>query len=45
MKKYLLAGILLIVAIKNGYGQQKPQYTQYVFNNFLLNPAWIFRRY
>jgi len=21
------------------YGQQRPQYTQYIFNNFLLNPA------
>lgn len=22
-----------------GYAQQKPQYTQYIFNNYLLNPA------
>ncbi|TKC10643.1 type IX secretion system membrane protein PorP/SprF [Pedobacter polaris] len=23
----------------NSFGQQKPQYTQYIFNNYLLNPA------
>ncbi|MBK0379408.1 PorP/SprF family type IX secretion system membrane protein [Mucilaginibacter segetis] len=38
MKKKLLLTILLITSHLL-YAQQKPQYTQYVFNNYLLNPA------
>jgi type IX secretion system PorP/SprF family membrane protein len=30
--------LLLLIPI-HSLGQQKPQYTQYIFNNFLLNPA------
>lgn len=30
---------IIPVFFLTGYCQQKPQYTQYVFNNFLLNPA------
>lgn len=38
MKKRLL--IVLIVMLRlTSFAQQKPQYTQYVLNNFLLNPA------
>jgi type IX secretion system PorP/SprF family membrane protein len=34
-------GILFVVLCSwmGVYAQQKPQYTQYIFNNFLLNPA------
>ncbi len=32
----ILAGILLTVGVK---GQQMPQYTQYMFNDFVINPA------
>ena len=39
MKKQLLLLILIIIGIKSVFAQQKPQYTQYVFNNLLLNPA------
>jgi type IX secretion system PorP/SprF family membrane protein len=39
MKRSLFVLILLISGIKVASAQQKPQYTQYVFNNFLLNPA------
>lgn len=28
-----------IIGIANVFAQQKPQYTQYIFNNYLLNPA------
>ncbi|MCQ6959500.1 PorP/SprF family type IX secretion system membrane protein [Mucilaginibacter aquariorum] len=40
----MLKKILLLTALLSGimlctYAQQKPQYTQYIFNNFLLNPA------
>jgi type IX secretion system PorP/SprF family membrane protein len=38
----LKKGILLFILcswIAGVYAQQKPQYTQYIFNNFLLNPA------
>ncbi len=39
MKRTLLVLILLISSTVLVSAQQKPQYTQYVFNNFLLNPA------
>ena len=38
MKKIVY--IVLILGIGQvAYGQQRPQYTQYIFNNFILNPA------
>ncbi|MGM9479247.1 PorP/SprF family type IX secretion system membrane protein [Pedobacter sp. GSP4] len=37
MKK--LTTILFLFACFNGFSQQKPQYTQYIFNQYLLNPA------
>ncbi|MGY0041499.1 PorP/SprF family type IX secretion system membrane protein [Pedobacter sp. NJ-S-72] len=39
LKKYF--GLLLILFLNITFcsGQQRPQYTQYIFNNFLLNPA------
>lgn len=36
-KQFLL--LLLLVSAMGIKAQQRPQYTQYVFNNFLLNPA------
>jgi len=37
-KSYYL--IIFIIGISlSSFGQQKPQYTQYIFNNYLLNPA------
>jgi len=38
MKKLLQTFIWLLL-FQLSYAQQKPQYTQYVFNNILLNPA------
>ena len=38
MKKFLPL-ILLLGCIQFAYTQQRPQYTQYIFNNFILNPA------
>lgn len=38
MKKNLLVAFFLLFFM-SGFAQQRPQYTQYVFNNFLLNPA------
>lgn len=37
MKK--LITIFAIFVTFNGFAQQKPQYTQYIFNQYLLNPA------
>jgi type IX secretion system PorP/SprF family membrane protein len=37
MKRILL--ILLMFAALSGYGQQLPLYTQYMFNDFVMNPA------
>jgi len=31
--------IALLLITVTAYGQQRPQYTQYIFNNYLLNPA------
>lgn len=39
MKKSLLTLLIFIIAIQLADAQQKPQYTQYVFNNLLINPA------
>jgi type IX secretion system PorP/SprF family membrane protein len=38
LKKNLLI-IVCLCCISGTYAQQRPQYTQYVFNNYLLNPA------
>ncbi len=38
MKKVLLI-IICIGFIQVAHSQQRPQYTQYIFNNFILNPA------
>jgi len=37
LKKLLT--ILTLLASLNAFSQQKPQYTQYIFNQYLLNPA------
>ena len=39
MKKNLLLFVLLSFFVQTAFSQQRPQYTQYVFNNYLLNPA------
>ncbi len=39
MKKTIYILILFILGISRGYGQQLPQFTQYMFNDFIINPA------
>ena len=39
MKKILFLLLILNGIVTNILAQQKPQYTQYIFNNLLLNPA------
>ncbi len=39
MKRILLVLVVFVAGIQLAMAQQKPQYTQYVFNNLLLNPA------
>jgi len=39
MKRILYAIVFFIAGVHFAYAQQKPQYTQYIFNNYLLNPA------
>src|SRR5258708_4175320 len=39
MKRILLLLILFVSYMHLASAQQKPQYTQYIFNNLLLNPA------
>ncbi|SHM26265.1 type IX secretion system membrane protein PorP/SprF [Mucilaginibacter sp. OK098] len=39
MKRILYLLLILISYVQLVSAQQKPQYTQYVFNNYLLNPA------
>lgn len=38
MKRYLIF-LLVFCGLSSLKAQQKPQYTQYIFNNFLINPA------
>ncbi|MFI5453507.1 type IX secretion system membrane protein PorP/SprF [Pedobacter sp. UC225_61] len=39
MKKSYYLIIFIIGISLSSFGQQRPQYTQYIFNNYLLNPA------
>jgi type IX secretion system PorP/SprF family membrane protein len=39
MKKYIYILVFFAFTIQASKAQQLPQYTQYVFNNYLLNPA------
>ncbi len=39
IKRFFYLLILFTVLTNVTYAQQRPQYTQYVFNNYLLNPA------
>src|SRR6201986_3104423 len=39
MKKFLQILFILLLGYECVDAQQKPQYTEYVFNNLLLNPA------
>ncbi|MGV3586506.1 MAG: type IX secretion system membrane protein PorP/SprF [Adhaeribacter sp.] len=39
MKKYLSLVAFLLVAFGPALAQQRPQYSQYMMNNYLLNPA------
>lgn len=38
MKKVIISGISMLLAL-NGYAQQKPHYTQYILNQYIINPA------
>lgn len=39
MRKFLYIKLAFVISVQMAFAQQRPQYTQYVFNNFLLNPA------
>jgi len=39
LMKRVTAFFISILVCQFGFAQQKPQYTQYVMNNFILNPA------
>jgi type IX secretion system PorP/SprF family membrane protein len=39
MKKYVYLVVFAVFATKAANAQQLPQFTQYIFNNFILNPA------
>ncbi len=39
MNRLLAIGVFLMLAAGTALAQQKPQYTQYTLNNYLLNPA------
>lgn len=39
MKRILLLCAGILIGLQLSFAQQRPQYTQYVFNNYLLNPA------
>ncbi|MBC7652868.1 MAG: type IX secretion system membrane protein PorP/SprF [Oligoflexus sp.] len=39
MRKLVAISVLLFAVLQNTLGQQKPQYTQYILNNYIINPA------
>ncbi|QHL86659.1 type IX secretion system membrane protein PorP/SprF [Nibribacter ruber] len=39
MKRFLLTGGLVLGMMTAGWAQQRPQYTQYMVNSYLFNPA------
>ncbi|PLX03271.1 MAG: hypothetical protein C0594_10700 [Marinilabiliales bacterium] len=39
MKKLIVISSLFILFLSNGFAQQLPMYSQYMYNGFLLNPA------
>jgi len=39
MKRLFIAGIVMIGLAAQLHAQQKPHYTQYVVNPFVINPA------
>ena len=40
MKRITIFGILTLLSIHSFYGQQDPQYTQYMYNMHIVNPAY-----
>ena len=41
MKKIkLLLGVLILLSVSTMFGQQDPQYTQYMYNMSVINPAY-----
>lgn len=39
MKRFLVSALIYLVTLGAAFAQQRPQYTQYVTNNYLANPA------
>ncbi|RXK85835.1 PorP/SprF family type IX secretion system membrane protein [Filimonas effusa] len=39
MIRRLIAGVVIVCTGLTGYAQQKPHYTQYILNQYVLNPA------
>ena len=39
MKKFYLSALFVVISTISAFAQQRPQYTQYMVNPFLLNPA------
>jgi len=40
MKKLVIVSVLFLSSILDGYSQQDPQYTQYMYNMNIVNPAY-----
>ncbi|WP_394749842.1 PorP/SprF family type IX secretion system membrane protein [Spongiimicrobium salis] len=40
MKKYIIIVLLAIIAVETVNAQQDPQYTQYMYNTLVVNPAY-----
>jgi type IX secretion system PorP/SprF family membrane protein len=39
MRKFLFTLLFVFLSVCGVFAQEKPQYSQYIFNNYLLNPA------
>ena len=40
-KSYLVIGFLILIGVFSGNAQQDPQYTQYMYNTQVINPAYV----
>lgn len=41
MKKIILIKTLILICVFSAYGQQEPQYTQFMYNQSIINPAYV----
>ena len=41
MKKIILIKVLILIGVFSVHAQQEPQYTQFIYNQSIINPAYV----